>query len=257
MRTVARLLCWTAISAPILAQQPIAFEVASVKQRPMGGPISMIGGSPSGSRLHLEAMSLSDLISWAYNIKPWQVAGGPSWTGIQRDRTQLDSATRRFDIDAKAEGDEARKIKEFRQMMQALLTERFHLTFHRESRESPVYVLVADKNGPKLHESGPEAKGILRMAGRGKITGSGSTISQLVNWFSNANGVDRPIVDQTGFTGKYDFTLEWTNLTTTASDDTAPTIFTALREQLGLKLDPRRAPLEFIVIDRAEVPDGN
>src|SRR5690242_21445275 len=100
----------------------------------------MIGGWPSGPRLTLEAMSLSDLVSWAYNTKPWLVAGGPAWassSGI-RDRSTLDDKPKRFDIIAKAEGDAERPIDEFRQMMQTLLSERFHLELRRETRETAV-----------------------------------------------------------------------------------------------------------------------
>jgi uncharacterized protein (TIGR03435 family) len=191
-------------------------------------------------------MSLSDLISWAYNMKPWQVAGGPAWAG-----------TRRFDIAAKAEGDSARSPSEFRQMLQALLAERFHLALHRESRDTPVYVLVTDRSGPKFRESAPDAKGILRMNGGGRITASGGAMTQLAGWFSKANGVERPVLDQTGLTGRYDFTLAWSNPLTGAPDSTDPSIFAALPEQLGLKLEPRRAPVEVLVIDRAELPEEN
>jgi uncharacterized protein (TIGR03435 family) len=225
--------------------------------RPPDQPISMVGGVPSGPRLTMEAMSLDDLISWAYSVKPWQVTGGPPWAGIHKDRTRLGSGDRRFDISARAEGEAARPIDEFRRMLQTLLAERFRLTLHRESRETPVYALVPDKGGVKLHESAPEAKGTLFMKRGGLIESSGGTITQLVNWFSNANGVDRPVIDQTGLTGKYDFTLEWSNPLASASDSTAPSIFTAMIEQLGLRLEPRKAPVEFLVIDRAEMPDEN
>jgi uncharacterized protein (TIGR03435 family) len=246
-----------AVAVCLLAQPLMRFEVAAVKLRQPGRLITMIGGAPSGSRLTLEAMSLSDLVSWAYNVKPWQVAGGPLWSGVQVDRTTLDSATRRFDISAKAEGDSARSPEEFRQMMQALLADRFQLTLHRESRDTPVYVLVTEKQGPKLSESPLDAKGILRMNGGGKIAGSGATMAQLASWFSKANGVERPVIDQTGLTGRYDFTLEWSNPLASAENSTAPSIFTAMPEQLGLKLEPRRAPVEFIVIVRAEMPSEN
>jgi uncharacterized protein (TIGR03435 family) len=203
-------------------------------------------------------MSLSDLVSWAYNVKVWQVAGGPDWAGIQKDRTTLDPAARRFDIIGKAAGDEPRSMDEFRQMLQALLTDRFHLVVHHESREMPVYALVTDKKGPKVHESGPDAKGFLAMNGGGKITSSGGTMTMLSNWFSNANGVDRPVVDRTSLTGKYDFTLEWSNpLAGGNADSTAASIFTAVQEQLGLKLEPRRAPIDVLVIDHAELPSEN
>ena len=246
--------CVTAVCA--MAQQVVQFEVASVKVRPPGSLITVVGGAPSGSRLTLEAMSLSDLVSWAYNIKGWQVIGGPAWAGIQKDRTTLNSATRRFDIAAKAEGDAARPLEELRQMMRALLADRFQLSLHREERDTPVYALVKDKNGPKFKESAPDAKGILRMNGAGLITASGATMTQLIGWFSNANGVDRPVIDLTGLTGRYDFKLEWSN-PLAAADSTAPSIFTAMPEQLGLKLEPRRAPVEVYAIDRAEMPGEN
>jgi uncharacterized protein (TIGR03435 family) len=242
---------------PVQAQsdaKPLAFEVASVKLRQPGSLVTMMGGAPSGSRLTLEAMSLSDLVSWAYDVKPWQVTGGPPWAGIQKDRTTLDGAANRFDIVARAEGEAPRSLGEFRQMMQTLLTDRFHLTFHRESRETPVYALVIDKNGPKFHEAAPDATGILRMNGRGRMSGSGATIPQLVSWFSNANGVDRPVIDQTRLTGRYDFTLEWSNTLAGQADSTAPSIFTAFQEQLGLKLDSTKAPVDVLVIDHVELP---
>ena len=250
------IICLLFLAACLPAQQPLAFEVASIKQRPRNATIVMIGGHPSGSRLTLEAMSLSDLISWAYDVKPWQVTGGPAWGSMPKDRTVLDSNTRRFDITAKAEGDAPRPIQDFRRMLQSLLTERFHLALHRESKDTAVYALVPDKNGPKFHESAPDANGVLRMNGRGKLTATGGTMTQLVNWFSNANGVDRPIIDRSGLTGHYDFTLEWSN-PLAGGDTTAPSIFTALPEQLGLRLEPRRAPVEMLVIDQAELPAEN
>jgi uncharacterized protein (TIGR03435 family) len=250
---------WLLLAAmpSILPAQELKFEVASIKLRPQGTLITMIGGGPSGPRLTLEAMSLVDLVSWAYNVKPWQVAGGPPWAGVQKERSRLDESTRRFDIAAKAEGEKARSPEEFRQMLQSLLTERFHVALRRESRETPVYALTVDKNGSKLRESPPEAKGILRMNGGGRVVGSGATITQLAGWFSNANGVDRPIVDETGLAGRYDFTLEWSNPMVGTPSDAAPSIFTAMPEQLGLRLVPKRAPLEFLVVDRAEMPTEN
>jgi uncharacterized protein (TIGR03435 family) len=208
--------------------------------------------------LAIEAMSLSDLVAWAYNVKTWEVDGGPAWagSGVRKDRSTLDAATSRFDITAKAEGDAPRSVEEFRTMLQSLLAERFHLTIHRDNREAPVYALVVDKNGPKFHESGPDAPGGLGMRGRGKIAGIGATMALLAQWFSNGYGVDRPVVDQTGLTGHYDFTLEADPLAG-ATDSTAPSIFTAMPEQLGLRLEPRRAPLQVVVIDHAEMPSSD
>src|ERR1051326_4620550 len=89
-----------ALSPSLLAQQPLSFEVASVRLRPPGSLIVAVGASPSGTRLTIEAMSLSDLISWAYDLKPWEVEGGPAWagTGIRKDRSAPDAATSRLDI---------------------------------------------------------------------------------------------------------------------------------------------------------------
>src|ERR1700744_2570453 len=92
----------------LCAQESLRFEAVSVKLRPADALITMVGGGPSGARLTLEAMSLSDLIAWSYNVKPWQVAGGPAWASMPKDRTVLDSETRRFDINAKAEGEAER-----------------------------------------------------------------------------------------------------------------------------------------------------
>jgi uncharacterized protein (TIGR03435 family) len=255
-----RIVLLAAASSVLLGQQqPTAFEVASVKIRPKGGLISVIGGSPSGPRLTLEAMSLSDLVSWAYNVKPWQVEGGPAWAGagVRRDRGALDPETSRFDVVAKAEGDGARPVEEFRRMLQTLLGERFHLAMHRDTREVPVYALVIDRNGPKFHQSSAGGSGVFRLR-NGTLTATAGTMSQLTDWFSNTNGVDRPIVDRTGLSGHYDFTLQWSDpFAAGASDSQAPSIFTAMPEQLGLKLEPGRAPLEILVIDSATLPDPN
>src|SRR6185312_15664413 len=246
--------CLAAIYLPAVAQS-VRFEVASVRMRAPDAVVVMVGGGPEGSRLSLEAMSLVDRICWAYDVKAMQVAGGPSWARQQRDRSILDGGVRRFDIAAKAEDGSSPLVGDFRRMMQTLLAERFGLAVHREPRETAVYGLVVDKKGVKFSESAPEAKGILRMSGRGRIIGSGATMSQFVGWFSNANGVDRPVVDETGLGGRYDFTLEWANPQNAA--DMRPSIFTAMPEQLGLRLEPRRVQMEYVVIDRAELPGGN
>jgi uncharacterized protein (TIGR03435 family) len=142
-------------------------------------------------------------------------------------------------------------------MLQGLLAERFQLVVHSESRDTAVYALVIDRKGSKLVESDPNAKGILRMSGRGRIVGSGATMTQLAGWFSNANGVERPVLDETGLTGRYEFTLEWSNPLNGEQDSTKPSIFTAMPEQLGLRLEPRHAPVKVLVIDHAEMPGEN
>jgi uncharacterized protein (TIGR03435 family) len=247
-----------ALCLGLFAQQPLKFEVASIRQLPKDAVISQSGGGPVGSRLKLEAMSLSDLIARAYRLEEWQIAGGPAWVGVRRDRTRLDASTLRFDITAKAEGDAPHSKEDFAEMLKALLAERFHLSVHTEEHDAPVYALVQDKNGSKLKESAPDAKGFLRMNSGGGVTGSGATVSQLTGWFSRSGeGVDRPVIDLTGLTGHYDFTLKCSNSMSDATDASAPSVFTALPEQLGLKLEPRKMPMRFLVIDRAELPTEN
>ena len=244
------------LAACLYGQEQLKFEVASLRVRPPNALITAVGGSPSGPRVTLEAMSLSNLISWAWDVKPWQVAGGPAWAGVQKDATVLESGTRRFDIAAKAEGEGARPIGELHAMMRSLLAERFQLAVHTEMRETRVYAMTIDKGGSRLGAGSPDGPGVIRMNGGGRITATGATIPQLINWFSNANGVDRPVIDRTGLTQHYDFALEW-SIPRTARIDSAPDIFTAMPEQLGLRLVPQNAPIEYLVIDHAEMPTAN
>jgi len=193
----------------------------------------------------MEAMSLRNLVGYAYDAKDYQIAGATSWM-----------ETDRYDISAKAEGEVQRPRAEFRQMMQSLLAERFHVALHHESREMPVYALTVLKNGHKLKDSSPEAKPILLMESKNRgiaMTVTKGSMDQLVAQFFNINGVDRPVVDHTGLTGRYDYKLEWG----TSSDSEAVSIYTAIQEQLGLKFEPTRAPIEFLVVDQAERPGEN
>jgi uncharacterized protein (TIGR03435 family) len=162
-------------------------------------------------------------------------------------------------------------------MLQALLAKRFGLVFHRENRDVQVYMLVVGKNGPKLHEAkpgdtypnginlsnGPGGAGVMLMrsgpGGTFIVTAQGVPLSSFLPQLSYNSG--RPVLDKTGLTGKYDFELTYAldqNASAgAASDSTGPSIFTAIQEQLGLKLESGKAPVEIIVIDHAERPSGN
>jgi uncharacterized protein (TIGR03435 family) len=225
------------------AQTP-AFEVASIRLHM--GAFMGVGIKPSGSNVSMEAMSLHNLIGYAYDLQPYQILGGPSWVTADR-----------FDISAKAEGDAPLAPAQIKQMTQALLTDRFGLKFHRDTKEMPVYALVVGKNGPKLKESAPDAKRLLVMGsvdGHPRITVTKGDMAQLTAQFSNINGVDRPTIDKTGLTGAYDYQLDWSR--GDAGSD-VPVIFTAIQEQLGLKFQPDKARVEVLVIDRAEKPGEN
>ena len=229
-----------------------AFEVASIRMH--ADRVQRVAAFVSGQRFTAEAMSLDNLITYAYDVKRYQVFGVPSWA----DSNNLNC--NRYDVSAKAEG-ETLTQEQAKMMLQNLLAERFHLRFHREMKEMPVYALVVAKNGHKLKNAAPDAPIMMRMSGASKgleMTVTAGTISQLVNQFSNANGVDRPVLDRTALSGSYDYKLTWSPYVgATSNDSEAVSIFTALQEQLGLRLEPQRALIETLVIDNAEKPTEN
>ena len=201
-----------------------------------------------GSRIRGTASTLLDMITNAYGVKYDQISGGPGWVNSLH-----------YDRDAKAEGDEPITNEQAKRMMQSLLAERFKLKIHRETREVPVYALIVGKNGSKLKESTPDApvKNFVRSDGAGMhMEATHGTMEQLARQLSNTAG--RPVVNRTGLPGYYAYQLNWLPATraTPAESDT-PVLFTAIQEQLGLKLEPARGPMEMIIIDSAEKPSGN
>jgi uncharacterized protein (TIGR03435 family) len=203
------------------------------------------------------------LITFAYDLRRHQLTGGPDW---------LDSA--RFDIVAKPErpvpdGPEGNDL--LRRMMQALLAERFGLVIHRETKEMPVYVLVLAKNGPKLTSAASGSRGPSIRMGRGQLQAQKAKAQMLANLLSNQLG--RNVIDRTGLTDDYDFKLEWTpdisqppdpgekgfgeGPEKAPTDPGGPSLFSAVQEQLGLKLEPQKGSVETVVIDRVEKPTEN
>jgi uncharacterized protein (TIGR03435 family) len=141
-------------------------------------------------------------------------------------------------------------------MLQSLLTERFKLKVHHETRPTPVYALVIAKNGPIIqssHESAPSFGNLQP----GLFEAKKVPLSQVVNLMHNAGWVDRTIVDQTNLTGEYDFSLKWMPDNVKPEDPTAPSIFTAIQEQWGLKLEAQTLALDILVIDHVEKPSEN
>jgi uncharacterized protein (TIGR03435 family) len=165
--------------------------------------------------------------------------------------------TETYDIAAKADTPLEMSREEVQPCLQALLAERFKLTIHREPKQGAVFSLVvAAKNGPKFKEhSGPGQAGISVSSGSGMaaITGMKVTMARLAEYLSSQAG--RPVIDNTGLKGEYDFRVEW------GSDEkpgsTMPSIFAALQEQLGLKLNATKGTIEMIVVDRAERASAN
>jgi uncharacterized protein (TIGR03435 family) len=277
------------IAAPTLvaqsAQPPLTpkFEVASIrhcKDTPAPGQRSG-GGNSSPGRLNIGCTPVRGLISQAYLLfvngrfrvgLPPPIEGGPAWINSES-----------YEINARAEDSVSLDVMNG-PMLQSLLEDRFKLKIRRGTREVSVYALTVAKNGPKLqpfkegsctpvdrtqfvpfHPPSPDqVLANCHATGRGagpnlKVEAQGMSIADFVKIFLDSHTVDRPVIDKTGITGLFDFHLEYAPDRGAPSDDpaTGPSIFTALQEQLGLKLEPGKGPQEFLVIDSVERPSEN
>jgi uncharacterized protein (TIGR03435 family) len=257
MGTLAPVLALWMIGMPAVAQQP-AFEVASVKPSVSGDPGPHYRSfSPT---VRVEGTTLKDLLTVTYDVQEFRISGGPSW--INSDR---------YDIEAKAGGNPA--SGQWRLMLQTLLEDRFKLVLHRETKELPIYELTLAKGGLKLqplsciscdpaHPPAPDQKsseycGNVSM-GRGIVEATSAGMLDLARIFSTL--LDRAVVDKTGISGKFPVHLKFAPDDVAAgaqSTDAGPSIFTAVQEQLGLKLESARGPVEVLAIDHVEKPSEN
>jgi len=251
-------MAWVGVfCAQTLAQAPLRFDVASIRRHPIvpeqGGRSGVL---VSGNGITVSTLPLTNILSYAYRLRKYQIVGGPKWVG------SLDEA---FDIAAKADGETALTQDQAQRMLQALLSERFQLKLHREAKEMPAYLLVVAKNGPKLKAVAKEevpagGQGRIGM-GPGNVVGRAATLSALTQALSQI--LDRPVLDKTGLGENYDFKLEYGQSNSAPpfgngiSVSDSASVFTALQEQLGLKLDSRRVPIETLVIDYVERPSEN
>ena len=230
----------------VFAQTPLTFEVASVKVHPF--PYQVVKSEVSGPRATWEAYGLEGLIMEAYRVDSYQISRGPAWL-----------ASDRFDINAKAPGDRTLTADRKREMLRALLEDRFQLKVHRETREQPVYSLVVAKGGPKLKASSEDARPGMTLESKGQaveILFSKWDMARLAGQISGNEG--RKVVDKTGLSGEYDITLSYADDRRAAGgQQDGPSLFTALQEQLGLKLESQKGPVEVLVIDHAEKPSEN
>jgi uncharacterized protein (TIGR03435 family) len=221
------------------AQPEPVFDVASVR---MSQPGDRGGSSLDPGRLSVRGETLRGLILSVYKVPAWRVSGGPTW---------LD--TDGYDITATFPPNTSQDQVGI--MLQNLLGERFKLAIHREMRDSSVCALVVAKGGPKLKEAAESKFSANRGTGHLEIHHADMAL------FARnipVDAVDLPIVDMTGLQGYFDFALDWTPDTAhPGRNDAGPSIYTALQEQLGLKLEARRMPIEFIVIDHIERPAEN
>lgn len=280
-----RLAFWTAgiflltLAPAVRAQNdPPKFEVATIKPAAADARGMFVQFFPGG-RLNMTNMTLKGMIGYAWDLQPFQISGGPAW---------LDSS--RYDVTAKPAS--SPKQGEIPAMVQALLAEKFQLVVHHGTQELPIYALVlAKKNGklgPGLTESiagsctpfdiskpppriepgavRPRFCGNSGVSPRG-LTAVGIPIAKLAPMLQMVLG--RTVVDKTGLTGNFDIKMEWTPDETQAmqyppdapkpapADNAGPSIFSAIQEQLGLKLESEKGPVDVLIIDRAEKPSVN
>ena len=239
---------------PVLSQSqsaPPSFEAASVKVNKSGEMRMAVDFQPGG-RFSAQNVPLRILIALAYHVRPDFVTGGEKWL-----------ASERFDIVAKA--GQTTPPDELRRMLQGLMAERFKLQIHSDQKIMPAYALLAGKNGPKLQ---PTEEGLLTerrcragdpIPGQKHVICEHMTMPLLADTLQElaTRDIDVPIVDQTGIAGAYTFQLAWTPAVHSGAIDppdpaAGPTLFQAMEEQLGLKLESRKLPLPVVVIDKIE-----
>src|SRR5262245_37639944 len=237
-----------AIAAALHAQ---TFDAASIKRSAPGNPNGSTFEFLTGGGLRVKNGTFGGLIESAYDVREFQIVGGPAWLSLDR-----------YDVLARSEpgagaASRAEEMSATRLKLQALLADRFRLIVHREARDLPEYALVKEKSRSGLAPV-PALTPLAARAGVqatcGHMTGTQALIANLTLYLSRQ--LNRPVLDRTGLMGRYNFELSWTPELTPCSDsaDNAPSIFTALREQLGLRLDAIKGPVDAIVVDRAERP---
>lgn len=238
----------------------LTFEVASLKPSKPGADAGGLHPAPGGQRYVGVVVPLRAYLSVAYQVKPEQIAGGPSW---------VDTET--YDLNAEAE--KPSSVEELHIMLQNLLTERFKLRFHYETKEMSAYVLTVDKSGTKNLEPHPGAGGgdlNIDKNAEQFLHETWTTHCASMDYFTFvlAQIFDRPILNQTGLNGCFNFQIKFTHelpptmqegqlVNGVVIDTSGPTIYQALQNQLGLKLESKKAPVATLVIDHAEKPSEN
>ena len=247
-RLPAALVLFAVVSFGYAQTAAPSFEVATIKPAAPSNDGHTHINYPPDDRFSAQNITLSALMQWAYGMPENQILEGPSWL----------TATR-FDIQAKADPDEikplsgtqARELKQH--MLQTLFADRFRLKTHQETRVLPAYDLVVAKGGTKLQPSKSNGRSI--GTGRTHFNAEGLTTDLIAEELSKITG--RVVVDKTNLTGRYDLKMQWASDDAPATDDSAPSLFTAIQEQLGLKLEPAKEPVPVLVIDHIEPPSPN
>jgi uncharacterized protein (TIGR03435 family) len=235
-----------AVLLPALASLPAraqSFDVVSIK--PNNSSSGRSSETTNPGRVIAVNLPVSWLIEAAFGAKEFQISGGPGWL-----------STDRYDLNATTGTTKDLNDTELRPYFQSLLADRFGFRFHRENREMPIYSLLVAKSGSKLTPhtgEGDPSTSISNSSGKTSITSRNMSMAHLADLLSGR--VDRVVVDHTELSGSYDLTLQWAP--NPAENTTDPSLFTALQEQLGLRLESAKGPIEFIVIDDLERPSEN
>lgn len=240
-----------------------AFEVATIKPSDPARPGKIM--TVRGQDVITINTTLNDLITMAYNLHVRQITGGPSW---------LDSD--KYDVTGKPDVPGQPSVAQIKIMLQKLIADRFQLKFHREKKELSVYAIGVAKAGAKVSKSQADPNGLpgLFFGGGGPEGGMSfnvrnATMAEVASTLQG-NILDRPVVDQTGLAGKYDFIVKFTPdpgqmagfgqggpPPASTNPDAPPDLFAAFQQQLGLKIDTSRAPVDVMVIDKVEKPSAN
>lgn len=227
-----------------------SFEVATVKRSDPDDKSHRF--EIRGHQIVIENQTVQTMIEMSYGVHPRQIVNEPPWMGSER-----------FDIQGVPDAEGVPSAAQFGEIVRKVLEERFGLKFHTEKKEMARYTLTVAKGGPKMEATKGAPDGLPNERGTGDKT---SRTLQMENVSMNElahnlqGELDRPVVDETGLTGKYDFTLRWLRADAPAggdADSSLPGIFTALEEQLGLKMEPSKGAVDVMVIEHAEQPSAN
>jgi uncharacterized protein (TIGR03435 family) len=223
------------------------FQAAVIKP---SKPDEMLEIQIQGRRFATTGSSLLDILKYAYGVHASQIVDGPAWLG-----------TEKYDLLADPDTEGRPTSDEMKRMVQDLVADRFHLSFHHAKRELSVYAIVVGKIEPKLTKSTRDPNGIpgVAFSPSGKLSVGNAGMADLAT-FMQRYVTDRPVVDQTGISGKYDLSLVWTpdgKVTSTDDPNAPPGLFTAIQEQLGLKLEATKAQVDVLVVDHVDHPSEN
>ncbi len=246
--------------APMKPMAPDAnpsFEVVTIKASKPDQPGKMF--RVQGRRFATMNTTLSDMIDFAYGTHPKQIVNAPAWVTVDK-----------FDIEATPDAEGAPSDRQWKDMIKKMLAERFQLKFHRDTRELAAYTLTVAKTGPKLEKSQGDPDGLpgLLFSQLGNLHVHNATMEDFSNLMQESV-LDRPVVDRTALKGRWDFNLKWTPDETqfsgmgipvpkpTDAADAPPPLFTAIQEEVGLRLDAARTSVPVLVVDHVEKPSGN